>query len=234
MSVSADACPAILGSDGAPVLVSADVVVTPVVSSSEDVVSNVGMEGAGIVVPSLCVDEANVEGVDDPLEVAPSVDVVDFSRVEVVPLNAECGVGSPLAVPQQANEAAGVDSDVHVEDRTLVPVADVSAPSSVEEMPHSGDVLNKRTCEVPSPINIVASSVDEMSSLPSVGPQSCWVLPDARLVFALVVSILDNADEPVPLPLEPRTLKFLELAVEFDLLQQNYNIKMYLPPSQNF
>ena len=53
MSVSADACPAILGSDGAPVLVSADVVVTPVVSSSEDVVSNVGMEGAGIVVPSL-------------------------------------------------------------------------------------------------------------------------------------------------------------------------------------
>ena len=40
MSVSADACPAILGSDGAPVLVSADVVVTPVLSSSEDVVSN--------------------------------------------------------------------------------------------------------------------------------------------------------------------------------------------------
>ena len=99
MSVSADACPAILGSDGAPVLVSADVVVTPVVSSSEDVVSNVGMEGAGIVVPSLCVDEANVEGVDDPLEVAPPVNVVDLNRVEVVPLNAECGVGSPLAVP---------------------------------------------------------------------------------------------------------------------------------------
>ena len=78
MSVSADACPAILGSDGAPVLVSADVVVTPVVSSSEDVVSNVGMKGAGIVVPSLCVDDANAVCVDDPLEVAPSVDGVDF------------------------------------------------------------------------------------------------------------------------------------------------------------
>ena len=155
MSVSADACPAILGSDGAPVLVSADVVGTPVVSSSEDVVSNVGMEGAGIVVPSLCVDEANVEGVDDPLEVAPPVNVVDLNRVEVVPLNAECGVGSPLAVPQQANEAAGVDSDVHVEDRTLVPVADGSAPPS-------GDVLNERTCEVPSSTYVVASSVEEM------------------------------------------------------------------------
>jgi hypothetical protein len=222
MSVSADACPAILGSDGAPVLVSVDAVVTPVVSSSDDVVSSVGMEGAGIVVPSLSVDEANVECVDDPLEVAPPVNVVDLSRVEVVPLNAECGVGSPLAVPQQANEAAGVDSDVHVEDRTLVPVADGSAPPS-------GDVLNERTCEVPSPINIVASSVDEMSSLPSVGPQSCWVLPDARLVFALVVSIIDNADEPVPLPLEPRTLKFLELAVEFDLLQRSYQAGVPTP-----
>jgi hypothetical protein len=76
MSVSADACLAILGADGAPVLVSADAVVTPVVSSSDDVVSSVGMEGAGIVVPSLSVDEANVECVDDPLEVAPPVNVV--------------------------------------------------------------------------------------------------------------------------------------------------------------
>ena len=89
--------------------------------------------------------------------------------------------------------------------------------------------MNERTLEVPSPINIVASSVDEMSSLPSVGQQSCWVLPDARLVFALVVSILDNSDEPVPLPLEPRTLKFLELAVEFDQLQRSYQAGLPTP-----
>jgi hypothetical protein len=177
MSVSADACSAILGSDQAPVLVSADAGVSQVVvSSSDDVVSVVEMEGAGIVVPSLSVDKANVECVDDPLEVAPSVDVVDLSRVEVVPRDAECGVGSPLTVPQQANEAVGVDSDVHVEDRTLVPVADGSAPPS-------GDVLNERTLEVPSPINIDAPSVEEMISLPSDGQQHCWVLPDARLVF---------------------------------------------------
>ena len=100
MSVSADACLAILGADGAPVLVSADAVVTQVVlSSSDDVVSSVEMEGAGIVVPGPSVSEANVECVDDPLEVAPPVNVVDLNRVEVVPLNAECGVGSPLAVP---------------------------------------------------------------------------------------------------------------------------------------
>ena len=36
MSVSADACPAILGSDGAPVLVSADAGVSQVVVSNGD------------------------------------------------------------------------------------------------------------------------------------------------------------------------------------------------------
>jgi hypothetical protein len=37
---------------------------------------------------------------------------------------------------------------------------------------------------------------------------------------------VDDADEPVPVALAPRTLKFLELAVEFDTLQRLYQAEV--------
>jgi hypothetical protein len=45
------------------------------------------------------------------------------------------------------------------------------------------------------------------------------------------VRILDDADEPVPVPLALRTLKFLELAVEFDIRQRSYQAEVPTPSS---
>jgi len=62
-----------------------------VVSNGDELVSSVKMEGAVINVPSLSGD-TNAVCVDEPLQVASSVDGVELSRVEGVPLDAECGV----------------------------------------------------------------------------------------------------------------------------------------------
>jgi hypothetical protein len=175
------------------------------------------VEGAVIVVPSLSGD-ADAVCVDDPLEVASSVDGVELSRVEGVPHDAECGVDTPQAVPQQANEAVAVGSDLQVDERALIaplsipiapPQGDVlvertlGVPVAYNYAPPPGDVLMERTHGVPAPIFDDASSYGEMSSVTSGGQLPPLAQPDARLVFNLLVRIVNDADEPAPVALAP-------------------------------
>jgi hypothetical protein len=125
---------------------------------------------------------------------------VDLSRVEAVALSesalspdAERSSLTPQDVPQQANDAAAVDTDEHVDGRTLI------VPLATCIVPPKGDVVMERTLGVPvaytyaSPEGkMVMSSESPSRELPILAQ------PDPSLVLNLLVRIADGADEPVP------------------------------------